>query len=162
MQNFDQLDFAKSMPIWHLWSSWDTADQGLSLPTPRSAIFPWCSKDVLFWVSFYFPLLLLWLLVVISCFSPVLYPVLLFFLLIQVIPVPEDFSCSLCSDNPSVCVSSSELPFPVLCPACEQMTLFKRPLHYASHPRTFNSVSFSVEESPDSLLWHLRPLLLCP
>lgn len=91
-------------------------------------------------------LFLLWLLFLISCFLPILYSVLLFSPLVQVTSVTKDFSHPLYSDNPDVCVSSSGLPLPTLCPPYWQMNPPDAPLsHFPSQNFQWLLIFYSRE-----------------
>lgn len=109
-QNLHWLYYSKSTPILASLKQRRLLTEAL----PPEVLFSLTSQGVLRW----FPppwLLLLWLLFLMSCsssfvFSPLISP------LVQVTSATKDFSCPISSDNPDVCVSSSELPFPTLCP----------------------------------------------
>lgn len=70
------------------------------------------------------------------------------------------------SATPSIQITLMSVSPSLACPfqpsvlPTDRWTLHTHPSH-TSHPRTFNGFSFSTVESPNSLLWHLRPFLLC-
>lgn len=142
-------------PFWHLWCGWDTADQGppswnpifFDLPRTHSTGFP--STSVCFCLGFSFSFFILLQFYIQSpYFSP-----------LSRSPQPQKTSA-----NPSIQITLTSMSLALNCPfqpsvlTANRWTFCKHPSR-TSHPRTYNS-SFSAEEIPNSLLWHVKPFLI--